>query len=54
MVQIDDDILSTIADHDEEGSLLLLEAIAEERGNARVAVSRLVFGNPAEIITLGD
>lgn len=39
MVQVYDDVFSTIANHDKEGSLLFLEAIAEERRNARVAAT---------------
>jgi hypothetical protein len=38
VVQVDDGLLGVVADHDEEAALLLLEAIADERGNPRVSV----------------
>jgi hypothetical protein len=37
-VEVDDDILGLVADDDEEASLLFLDAIADERRNARVSV----------------
>ncbi|CRK36922.1 hypothetical protein BN1708_007250 [Verticillium longisporum] len=38
VVQVHDDVLAAVADHDEEASLLLLQAIADERGDARVSI----------------
>lgn len=38
VVQMDNGILGMVADHDEEAALLLLDAIADERGNPRVSV----------------
>ena len=39
-MKMDDDILGLVADNDEEASLLLLDAIADERRNARVSVAQ--------------
>ncbi len=40
IVKMDDDILGLVADNDEEASFLLLDAIADERRNARVSVTQ--------------
>lgn len=38
VVEVDNGILGAVADHNEEAALLLLEAIADKCGNARVSV----------------
>lgn len=40
VVQVDDDILLTVADDYEEAALVFLSSIADEGRNARVAVLR--------------
>lgn len=40
---MNDNILGAVTDDDDEASLLLLDAIADERWDARVTVDALVF-----------
>lgn len=42
-MEMDDNILGTVTDDDDEASLLFLDAIADKRWNARVAGDVLVF-----------
>lgn len=42
-MEMDDNVLRAVTDDDDEASLLLLDAIANERWDARVSVNALVF-----------
>lgn len=42
-MKMDDNILGAVTDDDDEASLLLLNAVADERWDARVSVAALVY-----------